>query len=288
MPEEAPGAVPEQRHEDPQRTEQPGEQPVVAVTRDEHGVVLATLDRPARLNALTVAMFEQLEALAHELERDPDVRVLVITGAGRGFCAGYDLAEAQQLPTLSATQMLDRQETGIRAFAAIRALGVPVVAAVNGPAAGGGLSLALAADIRLAAPEATFTGAFVRIGLSAGDLGASWLLPRLVGPAHAADLAYTGRTIGADEAARMRLVNRVVPDGGVLDAALALAGVIAAQAPAGVRLSKRALQANLEVPSYAAALELENRGQTLLTRTDDMAEALAAFLEKRPATFENR
>lgn len=262
--------------------------PTVAVTRPIDGVVLATLDRPARLNAITVAMFEELERLARDLEADRSVRVLVLTGAGRGFCAGYDLAEAEELPHLSSTEMLDRQETGIRAFAGLRSLGVPVIAAVNGPAAGGGLSLALAADIRLAAPEATFTGAFVRIGLSAGDLGASWLLPRLVGPAHAADIAFTGRTVAADEAASMRLVNRVVRDRPVLDAALELAAQIAAQAPAGVRLSKRALQANLEVPSYAAALELENRGQTLLTRTDDMAEALAAFLAKRSPEFRNR
>jgi enoyl-CoA hydratase/carnithine racemase len=266
----------------------PEEQPTVAVTRPAEGVVLATLDRPARLNAITVRMFEELEALAHDLERDASARVLVLTGAGRGFCAGYDLDEAKELPALSTTEMLDRQETGIRAFSALRGLGVPVIAAVNGPAAGGGMSLALAADIRLAAPEASFTGAFVRIGLSAGDLGASWLLPRIVGPANAADIAFTGRTVRAEEAASMRLVNRVVTDRPVLQAALELAEVIAAQAPAGVRLSKRALQANLEVPSYAAALELENRGQTLLTRTDDMAEALAAFLEKRPPAFRNR
>jgi enoyl-CoA hydratase/carnithine racemase len=264
------------------------EQPTVAVTRPADGVVVATLDRPARLNALTVRMFEELEALAREVDRDPTVRALVLTGAGRGFCSGYDLDEAKQLPELTATEMLDRQESGIRTFTALRAVGVPVIAAVNGPAAGGGLSLALTADIRLAAPEASFTGAFVRIGLSAGDLGASWLLPRLVGPAHAADIAFTGRTVPADEAASMRLVNRVVRDRPVLDAAVELAVQIAAQAPAGVRLSKRALQANLEVPSFAAALELENRGQTLLTRTDDMAEALAAFLEKRPPAFRNR
>jgi enoyl-CoA hydratase/carnithine racemase len=260
----------------------------VAVTRPAEGVVLATLDRPARLNALTVGMFEELEALARTLERDRTVRALVLTGAGRGFCSGYDLADAEELPRLTATGMLDRQEAGIRSFTAIRGLGIPVIAAVNGPAAGGGLSLALMADIRLAAPEASFTAAFVRIGLSAGDLGASWLLPRLIGPANAADLAYTGRTVGAEEAARMRLVNRVVTDEPVLVAALALAGQIAAQAPAGVRLSKRALQANLEVPSFAAAIELENRGQTLLTRTEDMAEALAAFLEKRRPRFTNR
>ena len=154
--------------------------------------------------------------------------------------------------------------------------------------AGGGLSLALAADIRLAAPTASFTAAFTRIGLSLGDLGASWLLPRIIGPAAAAELAYTGGTLDAAEAFRLRLVNRVVEEGGVVDAALELTASIARNSPAGVRLSKRALQANLEISSYAAALELENRGQTLLTRTNDMGEALQAFLEKRPARFGNR
>lgn len=237
---------------------------------------------------MTVAMFGDLEHLAHDLDHDDSVRVLIITGAGRGFCAGYDLAEARDLPGLTALQMLDRQERAADALIAIRSLRVPVIAAVNGPAAGGGLSLALAADIRLASPAALFIASFSKIGLSAGDLGASWLLPRIVGPGHAADLAYTGRPVAADEAARIRLVNRVVPAESLLDESIALAESIVVNSPAGVRLSKRALQANLEVGSYAAALELENRGQTLLTRTEDMGEALAAFLDKRPASFTGR
>ncbi|BDZ50361.1 hypothetical protein GCM10025867_26020 [Frondihabitans sucicola] len=184
--------------------------------------------------------------------------------------------------------MLDLQERAADALQAVRNIRIPVIAAVNGPAAGGGLSLALAADIRLASENASFVASFSKIGLSAGDLGASWLLPRLVGPAHAADIALTGRTIRADEALSMRLVNRVVGADELLGEAVALAEQITRNSPAGVRLSKRALQANLEVPSYQAALELENRGQTLLTRTEDMAEALAAFVEKRPARFTNR
>jgi enoyl-CoA hydratase/carnithine racemase len=160
-----------------------------------------------------------------------------------------------------------------------------VIAAVNGPAAGGGLGLALAADIRLASPTARFNAAFVRIGLSAGDLGTSWLLPRLIGPARTAEFAYTGRFIESEEAERIGLLNRVVPADRLLDDALELAAQIAANSPAGVQLSKRALQANMEVGSFAAALELENRGQALLTRGSDMPEALAAFKEKRAPRF---
>jgi enoyl-CoA hydratase/carnithine racemase len=163
-----------------------------------------------------------------------------------------------------------------------------VIAAVTGPAAGGGLSLALAADIRLASPRARFNAAFVRIGLSAGDLGASWLLPRLIGPAAAAEIAYTGRMVDAAEAERTGLVNRVVPEEGLLDAALEMAKAICRNSPGGVQLSKRALQANMEVGSYAAALELENRGQALLTRTEDMTEALAAFQDGRAPEFRGR
>jgi enoyl-CoA hydratase/carnithine racemase len=160
-----------------------------------------------------------------------------------------------------------------------------VIAAVNGAAAGGGLSLALAADIRLASPAARFNAAFVRIGMSAGDLGASWLLTRLIGPAATSEICFTGRMVDAAEAARIGLVNAVSADGALLDDAVALAQLIVGNSPGGVRLSKRAIQANMEITSYAAAMELENRGQALLTRGTDMPEALAALREKRAPVF---
>ena len=249
---------------------------------------MATLNRPDRYNAMTVTMFAELEQLAFTLGEDDDVRAVVLTGAGKAFCAGYDLDDADELAGLTAMGMLDRQERAARGLSALRALRVPVIAAVNGAAAGGGLSLALAADIRLAARSAKFNAAFVRIGLSAGDLGASWLLSRTIGPALAAEIAYTGRFVLADEAERIGLVNRTVDDDLLLDEALAMARLICANSPGGVQLSKRALQANMEIGSYAAALELENRGQALLTRGEDMPEALAAFKEKRAPNFTGR
>ncbi len=257
----------------------------VAVSRPRDGIMLATLNRPGRRNAMTAAMFAEIEALAFAVDDDDETRVLILTGAGRAFCAGYDLDDAGRLAGLPALGMLDLQEHAARALAALRAVPVPVIAAVNGAAAGGGLSLALAADIRLAARSAKFNAAFVRIGLSAGDLGASWLLPRIIGPALAAEMAYTGRLVLADEAERVGLVNRTVDDQHLLDESIALAGLIAANSPGGVRMSKRALQANLEIGSYAAALELENRGQALLTRDPNMPEALAALREKRTPRF---
>lgn len=249
------------------------------------GVVVLTLVRPDRLNAMTNQMFIELERAALDLDREDALRVVVVTGAGRAFCAGYDLADADELAGLGAIGMLNQQERAARALLAIRSVRVPVIAAVNGPAAGGGLALALQADLRVAAPEARFNAAFVRIGLTAGDLGTSWLLTRLVGPAVASDIAFTGRVVDAAEAARIGLVNTVSEPGALMDDALALADQMVANSPAGVQMSKRALQANMEVGSYAAALELENRGQALLTRTSDMVEALAAVKSKRKPVF---
>jgi len=261
----------------------------IAADRPHETVVVATLNRPDAMNAMTDAMFTELEELATAVDDDDTVRALILTGAGdRAFCAGYDLAAADTLPSLGALGMLELQERAARSIAAIRSLRVPVIASVNGAAAGGGLALALAADIRFASPAAKFSCAMVRIGLHAGDLGISWTLPRLIGPARAAELAYTGRTVGAEEAERIGLVNRVIPAESLLDEARAMADDIASNSPGGVQLSKRALYANLEASSFAAAIELENRGQALLTRTDDMAEALAALGERRAPNYTGR
>jgi enoyl-CoA hydratase/carnithine racemase len=252
------------------------------------GVLLVTLNRPERLNAQTNEMFGELERLGLDLRDRDDLRVVVMTGAGRGFCAGFDLDDAEGLTDLGALGMLRQQELAARAMLAIRSVPMPVIAAVNGPAAGGGMALALAADIRIGTPASRFNAAFVRIGLSAGDLGTSWLMPRLVGQGRAAEIVYTGRIVEAVEAEELGLLNRIVEPDRLLDEAMELAGQIAANSPGGVRLSKTALQANMEVTSYAAALELENRGQALLTRTSDMPEALTAFKEHRQPQFQGQ
>ncbi|SBW22783.1 enoyl-CoA hydratase/isomerase [Candidatus Protofrankia californiensis] len=249
----------------------------IRLERPTDGIVVATLNRPERLNAMTVLMFQELEEMALAVDGDDDVRVLIITGAGRAFCAGYDLDDAEELSSLSPMDMLKRQERAARALATIRSIRIPVIAAINGTAAGGGLSLTLVADIRLAAPSARFNAAFVRIGLSAGDMGASWLLPRIVGPSRVAEIGFTGRFVEAEEAEHIGLVNKIVSAGTLLAEAVAMAELIRANSPGGVQLSKRALQANMEVPSYTAALELENRGQVVLTRDEDIPEVLDAF-----------
>jgi enoyl-CoA hydratase/carnithine racemase len=262
--------------------------PTIALEQPVPGVVVATLNRPDRLNAQTFQMFDDLAALPLALRDEEELRTLIITGAGRAFCAGFDLEEVGRIAELGVRDFLRFQELATGALAAIRALPVPVIAAVNGAAAGGGFALALAADIRLASPAARFNAAFVKIGLSVGELGTSWQLTRLIGSGRAAELAFTGRFVEADEAERIGLVNRVVTEGTVLDAALAIAATTVTNSPGGVRMSKRALQANQEIASYAAALELENRGQALLTRGEDMPEALSAFKQRREPHFTGR
>lgn len=261
----------------------------VLVTRPRAGVVLATLNRPERLNALTFGMFGRLHALCDELATDTGARVLIVTGAGRGFCSGLDLADAGSLAAMSVQEMLQGQERWAAAIAAFRSLPVPVVAAVNGPAAGAGFALALAADIRLATPHTRFNAAFVRIGLTGGDVGTSWMLPRIVGFGHASEILLTGRMLDAEYAYRIGLVNAIVEhEEGLLDASFRLAEEIAQNSPFGVRLTKQVLQSNVDAPSLPAAIELENRNQVLATRTEDMTEALAAFREKRPPRFTGR
>jgi enoyl-CoA hydratase len=259
------------------------------VERSGPGIVQATLNRPDRLNAITDTMFTEIGRLCRRVQADSSARVLLVTGAGRGFCAGLDLDLAGQLPGMPATEFLAIQERwAASSVAALRSLSKPVIAAVHGAAAGAGMSLALAADLRIASTDARFNAAFVRIGLSGGDIGTSWLLPRLVGLGRAYDILLTGRFVGAAEALDMGLVNRVVERSELLAAARALAGQIVGNSPFGMALTKQVVQQNVDAPSLEAAVAVENRCQVLASRTEDMAEALSAFREKRAPVFANR
>lgn len=255
------------------------------LTRPAPGVVLARLNRPDRLNAITFEMFEEFVALQAEVEADAEARVLVLTGAGRAFCAGLDLDEAATLSNMTAAEMLAGQESWARSVAGFRHMTKPVVAAVNGAAAGAGMALALAADIRVAAHTARFNAAFVRIGLSGGDVGTSWALPRLVGLGRAYEILLTGRFVDAEEALRIGLVTELAAPDDLLDRALGTAGLIVGNSPFGMALTKQVVQQNVDAPSLEAAMSLENRNQALASRTEDMVEALAAFREKRPARY---
>ena len=264
--------------------------PTVRSEQVEDGITVVTLDRPDRLNAMTHELVADLRTALDDLSRDRECRVVVLTGAGRGFCAGLDLFGAGEPPDVGDVGAVPARMTGQQHIAELvhrlRGLRQPVIAAVNGPAAGGGLALALASDIRLAAPDATFTVAFVRIGLSGCDIGVSWLLPRLVGASTAFELSLTGRRMGVQEAERRGLVTRVVPADELVPAALDIARQIRSNSPFGVWMTKEVLWSNLEVASLRAAIDLENRTQILTTCTNDQPEAMAAWREKREPDFE--
>src|SRR3954471_14903979 len=247
------------------------------------GVALLTLDRPERLNALNRELVEDLHMALDDVAADEHVRVVVLTGAGRGFCAGLDLKEPMTGDGVVGS--LAAQERIASIMLKLHALPQPVIAAVHGAAAGGGLALALASDVRLAAPEARFNVAFVKLGLSGADMGVSHLLPRIVGLGHASELMLTGRLVGAEEAARIGLANRVTADGALLDEAGALAAEIAANTPFAIRMTKQVLGVNVDAQSLGAAIELENRTQILATQTGDFREAIMAFVEKRPPNY---
>jgi enoyl-CoA hydratase/carnithine racemase len=235
------------------------------LTFDEHGpgVVVMAVNRPDRANSQTVEMFGEI-AWATATLRNAPLRALIVTGAGgKAFCTGFDLDEVEIITRLSVSEFTDLVETAAAGSSGMRALPYPVIAAVSGPAAGGGLSLALATDIRIADQSASFSAGFVRVGLSIGELGTSWNLVRLIGPGRAAELAFTGRTVRAAEAFRMGLADRLTETGTALDAALELAKTITGNSASGVRSTKNALVRNLENSSFKSALEMDTRGQAL-------------------------
>jgi len=240
------------------------------------GTVVLRLNRPERLNAIDEVMVGELQEACAAIGADHAVRVVVLTGAGRGFCSGVDLREfGPSMPdaTDSAIERLRFQETMASLPLAVRALPQPVIAAVNGPAVGGGLALCLAADVRMCASSASFGNAAILVGLSGAEMGMSYHLPRIVGTSVAADWMLTGRTVSADEAFRCGLVSELVDDDRLMNRALELAGQIAANSPLGVQLTKRALQVNTDAPDVGAALDVENRNQVITHATDEAAAA---------------
>ena len=266
-------------------------EPVVQRSEPQPGVVLLTLDRPDRLNAMTAELVEQLHGHLDAIAVDHSVRTVILTGAGRGFCAGLDLSGYGTTPH---TEGLGRTQAGLatqRHIASLiphlRSLPQPVIAAVNGPAAGGGFALVLGSDIRIAARSARFNAAFIRIGLSACDIGTSWLLPRLVGASRAQELMLTGRVFDADEAYRIGLVVDLVDDDALLATAVAKAEQVMANSPFGVALTKEGMWSALEIPGMQAAIDLENRQQIMASATADHREAMRAFFERRPPEFHN-
>ena len=243
----------------------------VLITHPSPEVALVTMSRPDRLNAMDTTLVEGLYAAFEEIEADGACRVVILTGAGRGFCAGLDLAGYGPPPgplgPSGAQRGMAVQKRIAGLIPRMRSLPQPIIAAVNGPAAGGGLALVLGSDIRLAARTARFIVAFIRVGVSGCDIGTSWLLPRLVGVARAHELMLTGREFDADEALRIGLVTHLHDDSELMGAALAKADELLAHGAWAVSLTKEAMWASLEIPGLQAAIDLENRQQILLGTT---------------------
>lgn len=243
--------------------------------RPGDGVAIVRLNRPKQLNAINETMQAELGSALADLAADRSVRAVVLTGAGRGFCAGIDVRDFGPSMLEADAPALDRmrfQERMAALAEAVRALPQPVVAAVNGPCVGAGLALCLAADIRICSTAASFGNAAILLGLSGAEMGMSYHLPRIVGTSVAADWMLTGRTVSAGEADRRGLVSEVVEPDGLAGRAVELAALIAGHSALGAQLTKRALQINTDAASLSAALELENRNQLITHATDEAAE----------------
>lgn len=255
------------------------------VDRRPDGVVVLTLAEPERRNAMTEALTAEWARVLPSLRSDRDLRCVVVTGEGTAFCSGGDLSWVAGVPDGSVDHFRDRMLPFYRSWLAIRDVEVPTIAAVNGPAVGAGLCLALACDLRYAGTGATFSAPFASLGMHPG-MAATWLLPEAVGLAVARELFFTGRRLSAEEALRLGLVCGLT-DGDVLEAALETAGAIARQAPVAVRLTKAALARGGHA-SIEDALEWEALAQPVTLATADLREGMAAARERRPPRFTGR
>jgi len=262
---------------------------LVSVTTAAPHVRVVTLDNPSRLNSMSFALVADFYEAIATVAADNDCRVVVLTGAGRAFCSGLELEHAGMPP---GTEDLGRHRMGLRAMEymggvvpALRNMPQPVIAAIKGPAYGGGMCMTLGTDIRLAGRSAVFCGAGITNGLTGCELGVSWLLPRAVGISRSNEIILTGRKVNAEEAERIGLVSQVMDDEVVLDRAIQMAVDMTALSPLGLTLTKDTLWNSLEVGSLQTAVDLENRTQLLAGFTGNLDEAVAAFKEKRPPVY---
>lgn len=248
-------------------------------------VATITINRPGRMNALSIPTVHELMRAVSEAGADTGVRAVVITGAGDAFCAGADLKDAPD-PMTPATAH-DVVKLYLDYIVAIRNVGKPVVARINGPALGGGCCTAMAADIRIASRRARLGLPFVRIGISGADMGATYLLPRLVGQGLAAEMLMTGEPVDADEALRIGLVNRVVPHEDLDAATAAIVDRLVLCPPLGLKFTKKALQASPD-RDWQSQFDYEQFAQTACLLTEDYEEGRRAFLDKRQPVFRGR
>lgn len=254
----------------------------------QDGVATVTLARPEKLNALTFGAYADLRDLLAELSRERSVRALVLAGEGRGFCSGGDVDEIIGATlAMDTAQLLDFNRMTGQVVRALRECPFPVIAAVHGVAAGAGAVLALAADFRIAAPSARFAFLFTAVGLSGGDMGAAYLLPRVVGLGHATRILMLGEPVRAPEAERIGLISELTGEGEADTRAAALARRLADGPALALAQTKALLTAELDMP-LAASVEMDAATQALLMNGEDYAEFHAAFTEKRPPKWRGR
>ena len=252
-------------------------------------VRVVRLNRPERLNALSIELAVELDSVLAEVGADNLARVVVLTGAGDAFCSGLDLKDYGIIPNIDHLSVHRIASRSMRIYSQItkrlRSIPQPVIAAVNGVAFGGGMCLSLGCDLRIASESAVFNATGIVNGLSSAEMGAGWLLPRLIGSANSNDLLLTGRRIDAAEALRMGLVSRVVPHGEVLDEALEMAATMSRYSHHGLEATKSTLWTELEISSLDAAIEFEDRNQLMAGFTDNLPEAIRAFDSGRQPVY---
>ena len=261
------------------------------ITVEKRGSVdWLTLDRPQAMNSISLAMVHELSAYFGKLYNDASVRIVVMRGAGRAFCAGLDIKDqgAFDRSTIPHGGGFGFQGYLADVYIRMRRCPQPIIAAVHGAACGGGFAFALAADIRIAGTSARMNSAFIKLGLSSCDMGVSYFLPRLVGASVAAELMLTGRFIHAPRALATGLVSEVVPDAELEAAAQSCVDDMLATSPMGLRMTKEGLAMAIDAPSLEAAMAIENRNQLMCAASEDFAEGMRAFLEKRPPVYTGR
>ena len=262
---------------------------LVEVIEDGEQVRIVRLDRPERLNALSIDLAVELDAALAAVGDENGVRVVILTGAGRAFCSGLDLKDYGIIPNIDGLSVHRIASRSMRIYSQLtkrlRSIPQPVIAAVNGPAYGGGMCLALGTDLRIAGESAEFNATGIVNGLTSTEMGAGWILPRLIGSANANDLLLTGRRIDAADALRVGLVSRVVADDELLDEARAMAASMVGYSHYGLEMTKQALWTELEIASLDAAIEFEDRNQLMAGFTDNLPEAIRAFDHDREPVY---
>ncbi len=264
---------------------------LVVIEKPKNNISIIKLNRPECLNAMSIELMSDLYEAINKIALDNSTMVVVLTGEGRGFCSGLDLEDKDLIPGVDGLKIPRIAMRAIEHYSKVMPVLInlpqPVIAAVNGPAYGGGMCLSLGADIRIAETSTIFNATGIVNGLTSTELGASYLLPRLIGASRAFEIMLTGRVVDAEEADRIGLVSQIVPDGKSVETAIEIAEKMCKFSPFGLSMTKQTLWANLEVPGLHAAIELENRNQILLGHTNNLPECIIARRQKRQPVYED-